>query len=140
VVETLSIPAGLAALVAYDPRASLEQNADAMTAAATAVVTGEVTRAVRDATVDGVPVRAGALMGLVEGRLVVSDEGPQRVVGEVVDRLVGDGREVLTVLTGVEADGAMLAAVEALGAAHPEVEVEVQEGGQPHYALLLSAE
>jgi dihydroxyacetone kinase-like predicted kinase len=72
VVETTSIPEGLAALVPYDPAASLETNVAAMSAAAGAVVTGEVTRAVRDATVDGLTVREGAFIGLVGGRAVAT--------------------------------------------------------------------
>jgi hypothetical protein len=140
VVETTSIPEGLAALVPYDAAASLETNVAAMSAAAGAVVTGEVTRAVRDATVDGLTVREGAFIGLVGGRAVAADPAVAPVVAEVADRLLRDGRSLLTVLTGFDVDSAVTAAVEALGAAHPEAEIDVQAGGQPHYPLLLAAE
>ncbi len=140
VVETTSIPEGLAALVAYDATAPVEANVQAMTAAVAAVVTGELTRAVRDATVDGVAVRAGAFMGLVDGRVVATDTAAGPVVAELARRLLDEDRSVLTVLTGADADGDVTAAVAALAAAHPDVEIDVQDGGQPHYPLLLAAE
>jgi dihydroxyacetone kinase-like predicted kinase len=61
-------------------------------------------------------------------------------VAEVADRLLRDGRSFLTVLTGLDVDAAVTAAVEALSAAYPEAEIDVQSGGQPHYPLLLAAE
>ena len=81
VVEALSIPAGLAALVAYDPDAPAERNAAAMGAAAAAVTSAEVTRAVRSARVDGIDVREGDWIGLVEG--TVTDVAP--TIEAVVD-------------------------------------------------------
>jgi fatty acid kinase len=141
-VETASIPQGLAALLAYEPGAGADANAEAMTAAAAAVRFAEVTRAVRAATVDGVAVRDGDYLGLVDGRIVLADASLERAVAGVAARLVEDGREFVTALTGAVPDDAERArqALEAFFDEHDGVELEVHDGGQPHYPLLLSAE
>jgi dihydroxyacetone kinase-like predicted kinase len=140
VVEALSIPAGLAALVAYDPDAPLDANADAMAAAAAAVTSGEVTRAVRSARVDGIDVREGDWLGLVEG--TVTDAAPDmcQVVEALAGRLLTADTALVTALLGDGADGDARGALALLASAHPEVEFDVREGGQPFQALLLGAE
>jgi DAK2 domain fusion protein YloV len=138
VVPADSIPAGLAALVAYDGALDAAANAAAMRAAAAAVSTAEVTVASRDGVLGGVEVREGDWLGLVDGDPVAGG-GFEQVALAVVDRLLAEPRDLLTLLTGAEEpelDG-LLARV---AAAHPEVEVEVHAGGQPHRPLLLSAE
>jgi len=139
VVPTDSIPAGLAALVAYDGARPAAENAAEMTAAATAVATGEVTRASRDVELNGLAIRRGDWLGLADGDPVAGGEDFAEVASELVERLVAEPRTLLTLLTGAEPpplDGL----VERLASAHPELEVEVHEGGQPHYPLLLGAE
>jgi DAK2 domain fusion protein YloV len=139
VVPSGSIPAGLAALVAFDPTRTRAENASAMHAALAAVATGEVALASRDARFDGVAVRAGEWIGLADGRPVAAGARFDDVATAVAERLLAEPREVLTLLTG--ADEPDLEAVLArLRDSHPDVEVEVQPGGQPHYPLLLSAE
>jgi fatty acid kinase len=138
-VPTSSIPAGLAALVAYDGTRGAAENAEVMAAAAAAVATGEVTRASRDVELDGVAIRRGDWLGLAEGTPVAGGDDFAVVAFDVVARLLAEPRSLLTLLTGAEPpplDGL----VERLASAHPELEVEVHEGGQPHYSLLLGAE
>jgi uncharacterized protein len=138
-VPTESIPAGLAALVAYDGTRNAAENAAEMAAAAAAVATGEVTRASRDVELDGLAIRRGDWLGLADGAPVAGGDDFSEVALAVVGRLLAEPRILLTVLTGAEPpplDGL----VERLAAAHPELEVEVHEGGQPHYSLLLGAE
>jgi DAK2 domain fusion protein YloV len=139
VVPTDSIPAGLAALVAYDGSRGAAENAADMAAAATAVATGEVTRASRDVQLNGLAIRDGDWLGLVDGEPIAGGDEFSEVALAVVDHLLAEPRALLTLLTGAEPpplDGL----VERLAATHPEVEVEVHEGGQPHYPLLLGAE
>ena len=139
VVPTTTVQAGLAAIVAYDPEQPLDANASRMTDAQAGLSTGEVTRASRDVSLDGVEVRKGAWLGLADGHAVTCDDDFDVVVDAVVARLLENGGEILTVLTGDEApDGDALA--NRIAARHPGIEVEVHEGGQPHYPLLLSAE
>ncbi len=138
-VPTESIPAGLAALVAYDGTRGADENAAEMAAAAAAVATGEITRASREVELDGLAIQRGDWLGLADGEPVVGGDDFADVACELVSRLLADPRSLLTLLTGAEPpplDGL----VERLRASHPELEVEVHEGGQPHYPLLLGAE
>jgi DAK2 domain fusion protein YloV len=139
VVPSDSVPSGLAAIVRYLPTSSPEDNERTMREALASVVTGEVAIASRDVVLDGVQVHEGAWLGLVEGAAVACNEEFDAVAGEVIERLLEDGREILTLLTGQEAPSldTLLARI---GELHPEVEVDVHAGGQPHYPLLLSAE
>jgi len=139
VVPTTTVQAGLAAIVAYDPEQPLEANASRMTDAQAGLSTGEVTRASRDVSLDGVKVRKGAWLGLADGHAVTCDDDFEAVVDAVVARLLEHGGELLTVLTGDGAPDAD-ALVDRIATRHPGIEVEVHEGGQPHYPLLLSAE
>jgi dihydroxyacetone kinase-like predicted kinase len=98
-----------------------------------------VTIASRDAQLNGVSVREGAFLGLVGGDAVAAGHAFDDVARAVVERLLAEPREILTVLTGEEApelDGIRSFVDER----YPGVELEVQDGGQPHYPLLLFAE
>jgi DAK2 domain fusion protein YloV len=139
VVPTESIPAGLAALVAYDGTRGAAENAAEMTVAAAGVATGEVTRASRDVALNGLAIRNGDWLGLADGEPVAGGSEFADVAFQVVARLLEEPRGLLTLLTGAE-QPALDGLVERLAAAHPELEIEVHEGGQPHYPLLLGAE
>jgi uncharacterized protein len=139
VVATRSLQAGLGALVAYDPRVSVDENVEAMQGAAGAVRAGSVALASRSATIGSVNVREGQYLGLVDGEPITAGEELSPVAAEVVARLLEPPADVLTVLVGDGINGAE-AVVEAIRAAHPEVEVELHDGGQPHYPLLFAAE
>jgi fatty acid kinase len=139
IVPSRSVQAGLAAMTGFVAGNQPEENERAMLAALDGVATGEITVASRDASLDGVEIREGAYLGLVDDVAVVSGTELDVVVHEVVDRVLAGGQGFLTILTGEGApplDG-LVAAVEAR---HPHVEVEIHEGGQPHYPLLLVAQ
>ncbi len=139
VVPTRTVQAGLAAMVAYDPERPGADNVRAMQEAQEAVATGEVTVASRDVELDGVAVRKGAWLGLAEGAAIASGDDFEQVADAVVERLLAGDRELLTILTGAD-EPALDGLLARIGQRHPSVEVEVHEGGQPHYPLLLSAE
>jgi hypothetical protein len=139
VVPTRSIPAGLAALVAFNPERSADENADEMHGALAGLATGEVTVASRDAAIDGVPAKEGDFLGLLDERAVAAGSSFPEVVRALAQRLLAEPRDVLTILTGENApplDGLL----DELAEQHPGLEIDVHEGGQPHYPLLLSAE
>ena len=139
IVPTESIPAGLAALVAYDGGRGAAENAAEMTEAAAAVATGEVARASREVSLNGLAIRNGDWLGLAAGEPVAVGDDFAEVAFGVVAQLLGEPRALLTLLTGDEPpplDGLL----ERLASAYPGLEVEVHEGGQPHYPLLLGAE
>jgi uncharacterized protein len=142
VVPTTSMPAALAALVVYDPEADADGNLEEMTEAALSVGTGEITQAVRDAVSDCGPITAGDWIGLVRGDGIVSVSGS--LVGAacaLLDHLITPGREIVTVITGVDATAGHTDALLSWIAEHrPEVQVEVHRGGQPLYPYLIGVE
>ena len=139
VVATASIPAGLAALVAFNAERSAEENSDEMRDALAGLATGEIAVATRNASSNGVPVQEGEYLALLDGDAVASGAAFDEVARALLERLLAEPRDVLTLLTG---DGApsLSGLLDAVAAEHPELEVDVHEGGQPHYPLLLSAE
>jgi fatty acid kinase len=139
VLPTLSLQAGLAAMVSFDPGRSAEENTAEMSETLSEVATGAVTIASRDVEMNGLEIRKGSFLGLVEGEAVAGGDAFDEVAGAVVERLLAQPRGVLTMLTG---DGAPVlnGVVSRVESEHPEVELEVHDGGQPHYQLLLSAE
>ena len=139
VVRTETIQSGLAAMVVFDGARSANENAADMRAALDSVATGEVTIASRDAELNGMAIRKGNYFGLVGDDAVAEGESFDEVAGAVVERLLAEPRVVLTLLTG-EGAPALDPLLQRLEEDHPGVEVDVQEGGQPHYPLLLSAE
>jgi DAK2 domain fusion protein YloV len=139
VIRTDSIPAGLAAIVAFDGARGLDENTAAMKEAVAAVVTGAVTVASRDAELNGLAIRKGNYLGLANGEPIAQGESFDRVAGEMFDALLAEPRGYVTLLKGVGGPD-VTELVESLQRRHPDLELEVHEGGQPHYALLVSAE
>jgi DAK2 domain fusion protein YloV len=142
VVPTCSMPEALAALVAYDPEASAEHNGGAMAKAAAAVVTGEVTTAVRDTKTDAGAVKAGDSIGLVRGDGVVAIAPDVfECSTALLKHIVSADRELLTIITGVDAKPATTEKiVEWVGAHFPSIGCEVHRGGQPLYPYLFGVE
>jgi len=139
VVPAQSIVAGLAALLAYDGGRGSAENSAEMAEAAAGVSAGEVTRASRAVDLDGLAIRRGDWLGLAGGDPVSGGDEFDDVALTVVERLLEEPRALLTLLTG-EDPPPLDRLLERLAEAHPELEVEVHEGGQPHYPLLLGAE
>ena len=139
IVPTRSIQAGLSALLAYDPAAAAEENAEAMREAIDSVATAAVTIASRDVELDGLEIREGQYLGLVEDEPLVGGESFDEVAEAVIEALLSSPHDTMTVLTGADAPeiGDL---VDEVSTRHPEVEVDVQAGGQPHYHLLIAAE
>ena len=139
VVPTRSLQTGLAALIAFDPSLGADENAGPMAEAVEAVATGAVTIASRDIQLNGVSVRKGKWLGLANGEPVAGGESFDEVVHAVLERLLAEPRGILTLLTG-EDPPSLDALLSELEAEHPELELDVHQGGQPHYPLLLAAE
>jgi uncharacterized protein len=139
VVASGSLQAGLAAMVSFDGARSAEENAAEMDSVLADVATGAVTVASRKVSVDGLEIAKGAYLGLVGDEPVAGGTSFDPVAVSVVERLIAEPRDVLTILTGADEPelGALLAR---LAEHHPEIELEVHPGGQPHFPLLLSAE
>ena len=139
VVPSRSVQAGLAAMGRYISTNHIDENEADMLEVLASVATGEVTVASRDAELDGIEIAKGAFLGLVDGVAVVAAEDVETAALEVVERVLAGERGWLGILTGEDAPP-LDALLEAVERAHPEVDVEVHEGGQPHYPLLVVAE
>jgi DAK2 domain fusion protein YloV len=139
VVPTRSLQTGLAALIAFDPTLGAEENVEPMTEAVGTVATGAVTIASRDIQLNGVSVRKGKWLGLANGEPVAGGDSFDEVVHAVLEQLLAEPRGILTLLTG-EDPPSLEGLLSELEAQHPELELDVHQGGQPHYPLLLAAE
>ncbi len=141
VVPTRGIAEGLAALMAYDPMAGADQNRQAMAEAASQVVTGEVTRAVRDVESELGPIAAGQWLGLDrDGLRVIAPSANEAATGLLAELIDAD-HELVTVITGTDATAEDVGAmVDWLGTHHPDVELETHEGGQPLYPFYIGVE
>ncbi len=141
VVPTGSIVEGFAALLAYDPASGLDENVAAMTSSAERVVPGEVTRAVRDTTTDVGPVAEGDWIGLTRDGVAVIRQTSAEAVTGLLDLLVNDEHELVTLIEG---EGATVAdtrrITEWLTDHRPQVAAEVHHGGQALYPYLLGIE
>ena len=101
--------------------------------------TGEVTIASRDVQTNGMTISKGAFLGLAGGQPIAGGSNFDEVAGAVVERLLAEPHHVLTLLVGAD-EPDLDGLVEEIRRRHPELELDVQRGGQPHYPLLLSAE
>ncbi|MEK7251762.1 MAG: DAK2 domain-containing protein [Actinomycetota bacterium] len=140
VVSTRSIPEGLAAMLAFMPGNDAVESVDDMTKAAVACGWGEVTRAVRDAVTPAGRIREGDWLGIVNGDVSVIAPTPGVAAIGVIGALVTEAAEVVTVITGTEADRNTTAEItEHLDAEHDLV-VTVVAGGQPLYPYWFGVE
>jgi DAK2 domain fusion protein YloV len=141
VIETHSVPQGVAAVVAFQPDRSGPENALAMKAEAARVQTIEVTHAVRDSRSNGLKVKKGDVIGLINDKLEFTGSDYVEVVNKALGKLGPEAYELVTVYRGEGASDDELAELEAeLRSHYPGLEVEVQQGGQQHYPFILSVE
>jgi DAK2 domain fusion protein YloV len=139
VVPTTSIPAGLAAMVVFDPQSDALANAQTMDEAIAGVRSAEITYAVRDSELDGIVVNAGQAMGIVDGRLIAAGDDLVDVFARVMTEFASSQPEVVTVLTAL--NGSAVSAVDleaAARAACPTAELDFLAGGEPLYPILAS--
>jgi uncharacterized protein len=141
VVPSHAVVQGVAALAVFDPARGPHANLQAMRRAAAATRHGAVSVASREALTDAGRCRPGDVLGLVDGEIVLVGSDLARVGGEVLERLLGSGGELLTVVTGSDAPAGLGGALAAAARSRRrDVEVSVIHGGQPTYPLLLGVE
>lgn len=141
IVPTESMPQGIAALLGFNFEADFQSNCQAMTEAATSIQTAEITTAIRTVQVGGVRVREGDYIGLVDGNLVIAGRDVNSVIRETLQRMNTERHEIVTLYFG---EGVTRQQAEetarSIKEKHSHLEIEVVDGGQPHYAYILSAE
>ncbi|MHA6484581.1 DAK2 domain-containing protein [Paenibacillus sp. strain BS8-2] len=141
VIPTRTIPQGLAAVLAFKEDESPERNRDWMNGAAEGVVSGQVTNSVRDTSIDGVDIKEGDFIGIKEKAIVVSDRDLLSACQQLLTNMLTNGGDLLTVIAGSEADAELTATLcEWVEGEYPELEIEVQRGGQPLYPYLFAVE
>jgi DAK2 domain fusion protein YloV len=140
-IETHSVPQGVAAVVAFSPDRTAQENVAAMTAEAQRVQTIEVTHAVRDTRSNGLKVKKGDVIGLINEKLEFAGSDYAEVVNKALGKLGPDAYELVTVYRGEGASDEEMARLEsAIRSSYPSLDVEVQQGGQQHYPFILSVE
>ena len=140
-IETHSVPQGVAAVVAFSPDRTVEENVAAMTSEAQRVQTIEVTHAVRDTRSNGLKVKKGDVIGLINEKLEFAGSDYAEVVNKALGKLGPDAYELVTVYRGAGASDEEMASLEtAIRSSYPGLDVEVQHGGQQHYPFILSVE
>jgi len=141
VIPSKTVPQGVSALLAFNYNADLNDNARAMERSMDEVLTAEITTAVRDVSLNGLSVREGQIIGLIDGELKVAGEDIDTVVDQVLERLCTDETELVTLYYGEQATAESTEALaDRLASRYPDIEVEVIEGNQPHYHYIISAE
>lgn len=141
VVPTKTIPQGITAMISFSPDMNPEENLEAMKDASQCVRTGEITYAVRNTTIDGHAIEKDDIMALGDdGLLAVAKEKDQAVL-EALKAMVNDESEIITIYYGQDIPEEEAEAVAArIRKAYPQVETELQYGGQPIYYYFLSVE
>lgn len=141
VIPTKSIPEGISALFQYDVDATLEENKAQMADSVNNVKSGSLTYAVRDTKIDGVEIKKDAFMGLIEDKIVSSQSDQLTTVTELLNEMLAEDSEILTVIIGQDAEQAVTDnMINWIEEQYPDVEVEVHEGGQPIYQYFFSVE
>lgn len=141
VVETRTLPEGLAALLSYNPHHTVEENARAMAEVMSRVRTGLVTYATRDTNVKGTEVKTGQYLGLLGDQIVSAGEGLNQAALELADEIIGPDNDLVSIFYGddISRSEATLVA-NALAEKYPDMEIELQYGGQPIYYYIFSVE
>ncbi len=141
VLPTRTVPQGIAALIGFGYQRDIAENVAAMQRAMERVITAEITTAVRDALVDGVQVRSGQTIAVLNGMLIAASDEHQQVIDTLLERMQIDNLDIVTIYYGAHvsaAHGQELA--DRLHRRYPDAEIEVRSGGQPFYDYILSAE
>ncbi len=141
VIETRSLPEGLAALLSYNLHQPVEDNIQTMEEAMGRVKTGLVTYATRDTSIRGAEVKAGHYVGLLGDEIVSSGEGLNQATLELADEIIAGENDIVTIFYGhdiARSEAAIVA--NAVAEKNPDLEVELQYGGQPIYYYIFSVE
>ena len=140
VLPTTSIPQGLSACISFNPDASADENREAMSEAVKAVSTGSVTYAIKNTTVDGIDIHEGDYMGIMNKDIVTTGSDMLTAARELIDRLCTEDTEIVTLIRGKDASEEECAALEEYISSNYDVDVDVENGGQPVYYFIIGAE
>lgn len=141
VVPSKTIAQGMAAMLGFSKEADLEENKEAMTDELDTVISGQVTIAVRDTTIEGREIKKDDYMGIVDGNIVVTNPDRKEAAIEMVKAMLDEDSEVVTIIYGEDGNKEEAEAIEtAVSELDEDLEIEIHEGNQPVYPYLISVE
>lgn len=141
VVPSKTIAQGMAAMLGFSKDADLEENKEAMTDELDTVISGQVTIAVRDTTIEGREIKKDDYMGIVDGNIVVTNPDLKEAAIEMVKAMLDEDSEVVTIIYGEDGNKEEAEAIEtAVSELDEDLEIEIHEGNQPVYPYLISVE
>ncbi|WP_064093750.1 DAK2 domain-containing protein [Rossellomorea aquimaris] len=141
VVPTKTVPQGMAALLAFNPTASVSENKELMSEASQYVKTGQVTYAVRNTSIDGISISKDDFMGISEGKIVVAENDRQQTAKTLLEKMLDEDAEILTILYGEDVSEEDVSSLrDYIEEQYEDLEVEVHNGKQPLYSYIFSIE
>ena len=141
IVPTKTISQGLTAMLSFDTEDTLENNVDNMTDSLEDVVSGEVTKANRDTTINGIEIHENDFLGIIDGDIQVAEKDLVQSTVDMVEKMLDEDSEIITVMFGRDSNKEEAnQVVSALEEKHDDLEFEVHNGGQPVYNFLISVE
>ena len=141
IVPTKTISQGLTAMLSFDADDTLENNVDNMTDSLEDVVSGEVTKANRDTTINGIEIHENDFLGIIDGDIQVAEKDLVQSTVDMVEKMLDEDSEIITVMFGRDSNKEEAKqVVSALEEKHDDLEFEVHNGGQPVYNFLISVE
>ena len=141
VIPTKTVPQGMAALLAFNPALGADENEAAMLGAIGEVKSGQITYAVRDTNIDGIDIKKGDFMGILNGKIVETASDQLAAAKKLLAGMIDEDSEIVTVIKGEDApeeEAEELAAF--ISETYEDVEVEVHDGKQPLYSYILAVE
>lgn len=141
IVHSKTIAQGMEAMLEFNPENTLDDNAEAMDSNLTAVKSGEVTNAIRDTKIDGIQITKDDFMGIVDGKIEVTNPDIKIAAVQMVKAMLDEDSEIVTIIYGQDGDEKVAKEIEdEILAIDDELEIEIHSGGQPVYPYLISVE
>ncbi|KRN59097.1 Dak phosphatase [Limosilactobacillus secaliphilus] len=141
VVHTKSVPQAISSLMDYNPEEDIKANQQAMESVLDTVKSGQLTKAIRDSSIDGKEIKEGQYMGIVDGKIVANDDELDATAQSMVKQMLDDESSVVTILYGADGDEKYAHQLaKEISKMDDELDVEVYEGDQPVYPYLVSVE
>ncbi|MCQ2536094.1 MAG: DAK2 domain-containing protein [Lachnospiraceae bacterium] len=141
VIPTKTIPQGISSLINYIPDNSAEENAEKMTESLEYIKSGNVTYAVRDTEIDDKVIKEGDYMGITDDGIKAVDKKLETCVLSMIDEMIDDESSIVSIYFGADIKENQAEKIASkIEKKYPDMEVEIQEGGQPVYSYIVSVE
>ncbi|WP_025728064.1 DAK2 domain-containing protein [Atopobacter phocae] len=141
VIETKSLTEGLAVMLSFSPDQSLTENMEAMNEAKEHVLSAQITTSIRSTQIDGVDINENDFMGIIEGKIKVSEPELKNVLHQTIESMLTEDHEIVTLIIGEDGSEEIAnEVVQVLEEQYDDYEFEIHQGDQPVYHYLISVE